>query len=930
MLLLSFLLLLLSPLESSALTASKTHWKIGVLQISPSFYLRWPPTFQTYLTNVVGTKFTPPLNFTVEPLGFTTTFSKVENSELDFIFTNPSAFSCLDSEFGVSAIVTLRNLRKGKELTEFGGVLFTRADNDAINNIPDIAGKIYEAVSISGFGASLMQAKEAKDLGFDIINEAAQVRFSFSQRKIVEDVYSGAADVGAVRTDMIDGFVAQGLYNMSDFKIINLKNETFRGESFPFAHSTQLYSEWCLAALPHTELDFDVANEVQAALLSINSSSTPATEGGYAGWQFPKSYMAIRGLQQDLEFIKLGDDNIWRCDRSSALYDAIQCPSGSFKKSIEDVESACGILAAADSKYTCPTGYECICKPCKIADKVEVLPGLTTDQNPAPCQKMGKCQVVQQNEPAHFQIKDNLKRNKALKFKLHVSSDHPEYEKEGVIQPVNNTYSLTLASSNKGDNVLELSIENNGTYEQIESSPILVRVNEKDCGSDKKANENGECKALIEIEYLPDWFRAISYTLFGINILLSIGFASWTFAYRRLPIIRASQPTFLYLVCLGCIISSTTILTVGIDEEQDLSAAALSTVCMASVWFYSIGFGLTVSALFAKTYRAKCLMIDKLNAKKSRYVMVSVIGYLKYVAIALTLEVIVSLSWTLASPLEWDRQCASDSQDDYCRSIGHCRSEDALTFGAVLLSLHFVFLCYMLWVCYLVRNIPAEFAEHKWITAATVSSLEILFLTPFLVWMTWEQPTTSTLIMTIAFFANDFGVLVMIFIPKISAMYQKHTLESENHEKVLFDMRKKVRTRVSRKSLGPSGMDEDSKYRPSLSMPRKSTQKGSVLVPTANETKLRKENENLKRELEKIRTSIGGLNGGALNGSTLRGASMAGNSLSPKDTFAGTTSTTGNDISKTRFLGVKEISKSDVYSQDMNSPNIAGTPSRRI
>ena len=69
----------------------------------------------------------------------------------------------------------------------------------------------------------------------------------------------------------------------------------------------------------------------------------------------------------------------------------------------------------------------------------------------------------------------------------------------------------------------------------------------------------------------------------------------------------------------------------------------------------------------------------------------------------------------------------------------------------------------------------------------------------------------------------------------------------------------------------------------------------------------------------------------ALNGSTLKAASVAGNSLSPKDTFAGTTSTTEKDHSKTRCLGVKEISGSDVYSQDMTaSPNIAATALRRI
>uniref|UniRef100_A0A7S2U339 G-protein coupled receptors family 3 profile domain-containing protein n=1 Tax=Lotharella oceanica TaxID=641309 RepID=A0A7S2U339_9EUKA len=311
----------------------------------------------------------------------------------------------------------------------------------------------------------------------------------------------------------------------------------------------------------------------------------------------------------------------------------------------------------------------------------------------------------------------------------------------------------------------------------------------------------------------------------------------------------ASQPTFLYMVAWGCIISSSTILLVSFDD-RNFSTSQLDVTCQSSVWFYGLGFGLSISALFAKTYRAKCLTIDKINASKDKHIVVSIYQYFIYVAIALTFEIIICSIWTAVDPLTWTRSCASDTSG-YCRSIGTCSSDTAVVFISLLLALHFVFLVYMLWICYQVRNIPAEFAEHKWITASTVSSIEILFLTPFLVYMTHNDPTTSTLIMTLALFFNDLGVLVMIFVPKIFMMLQEHTVETESQENMLFNLRMKVRQKMMKPT--PAG-SIDSKRPGSTSKHVQIISQGSG-VPTRQQEAPIPENErqmNSKASLPEI------------------------------------------------------------------------------
>jgi hypothetical protein len=58
----------------------------------------WGPTFHTYLTETVGTFLNPPRNFSIAMMTIPMTFKMVEEKAIDFIFTTPSVFSCLETE----------------------------------------------------------------------------------------------------------------------------------------------------------------------------------------------------------------------------------------------------------------------------------------------------------------------------------------------------------------------------------------------------------------------------------------------------------------------------------------------------------------------------------------------------------------------------------------------------------------------------------------------------------------------------------------------------------------------------------------------------------------------------------------------------------------------------------------------------------------
>lgn len=336
-------------------------------------------------------------------LDFTTTYSAVENKEIDFIYTNPSVFACIENEFGVRAIVSIMQYRATASrvrvpLSQFGGTFFTRSDRTdlvctflspppveslrvhaggprllrhappaSLPNtdrptalrvrpcpcpLPTLLPPIHvadhhtrlvlrrtisrtsqtsawRASTSSAWAPGRRSGASSTPVGspsgicpsssssrttrsdrprapsrcsalhphvqcsphFDRRPCPARPAARSPQSSIVTDILARTADVGMVRTDLIEGLAGQGRVNYSDIKYLGVKN--FPG--FPFSSSTQLYPEWPVAAMPHVEAD--TIKLVAEALLAITPSSRIATIGGYATFTPPLSYLTLFKMQ---------------------------------------------------------------------------------------------------------------------------------------------------------------------------------------------------------------------------------------------------------------------------------------------------------------------------------------------------------------------------------------------------------------------------------------------------------------------------------------------------------------------------------------------------------------------------------------------------------------------------------------------------------
>ncbi len=215
--------------------------------------------------------------------------------EFDFVLTNPSSYVALELDYGASRILTLENKRQDGAYTQFGSVMFTRADSD-IKNIADLEDKRFIAVSEKAFGGWRVAWRELHQQGVNPAEYFKELLFASGvQEEVVFAVMDGRADAGTVRTDMLERMAAAGLIDLNDIRVLNPQLT----EDFPFVHSTRLYPEWPFAKFHNTSSV--LAQKVAVALLSMSASDEAALAGKYVGWTVPLDYSSVHDLMRELK-----------------------------------------------------------------------------------------------------------------------------------------------------------------------------------------------------------------------------------------------------------------------------------------------------------------------------------------------------------------------------------------------------------------------------------------------------------------------------------------------------------------------------------------------------------------------------------------------------------------------------------------------------
>ena len=208
----------------------------------------------------------------------------IDRGGLHFLVTNPGHDVARDREHRLSPIATrLRRLSDGSRTTEFGSALVVRADSP-LETLEDTAGARAAAVDPRAFGGYRLAWRALTERGVDPARDFAELAFlGFPQDRIVEAVLKGEADLGIVRSGLLERMEAEGAVPEGALRVLNA-NVTY---TYPDAVSTRLYPEWPVLAMGGTER----ALRDRVALALLSAGPEPAVQ-----WSAPVSYRDARAL----------------------------------------------------------------------------------------------------------------------------------------------------------------------------------------------------------------------------------------------------------------------------------------------------------------------------------------------------------------------------------------------------------------------------------------------------------------------------------------------------------------------------------------------------------------------------------------------------------------------------------------------------------
>lgn len=252
----------------------------------------WQPTI-SYLNRAV-----PGRRFLLVPLRFEDVEPAVGKGSIDFLICNPSMYVNMEVKHGASRILTLRNRAGSRVVSEFGGVIFARADRAELRTLTDARGRRLAATGRDSFGGWQMALREFRAAGIKPEKDAARLVFLDNHPAVVRAILSGEADIGTVRTDTLERMAEQGELRMEQIRLLPAGTHPAHQANFPFLHSTRLYPEWPLAKLQKTPEELSSALSV--ALLGMPVDSPPALAARSGGWTVCLNYSSVHECLREL------------------------------------------------------------------------------------------------------------------------------------------------------------------------------------------------------------------------------------------------------------------------------------------------------------------------------------------------------------------------------------------------------------------------------------------------------------------------------------------------------------------------------------------------------------------------------------------------------------------------------------------------------
>jgi two-component system sensor histidine kinase TtrS len=282
--LIAFGVLMICSLTPSLVTA---ELNLGVLAPRGAIQARhqWAD-FASYLSDRLGQP------VTLIPLNPADIVPAAEAGQLDLVLANAAHMVYLKERVHGIPLVTLN----GPEGPQFAGVILAKKGR-GIRTVADLKGKHGMSLKFKeAAGGYIFQTYHLYEKGFDPHKDFASFREGQKQDDLVFAVQLGLIDVAFIRSSLLESMEREGKIKIEDFVIVDQRTD----DDFNFVHSTNLYPEWYLSALP--QVPAAVQAEVKVAALQLTPDMPAAQAARVLGFIEP---LPLDGMEKVLKTLNI-------------------------------------------------------------------------------------------------------------------------------------------------------------------------------------------------------------------------------------------------------------------------------------------------------------------------------------------------------------------------------------------------------------------------------------------------------------------------------------------------------------------------------------------------------------------------------------------------------------------------------------------------
>lgn len=214
----------------------------------------------------------------------------VRDKQVDLVMSNPVHAVHIVEKFAGQPLVTL-NTKSGPV---FAGVIVARK-NGGIYHSEDLRGKKVMSLKFrAAAGAYTFQTYHLLQQGIDPHKDFGSMVAGKKQDDLVLAVKAGVIDAAFVRSGILEAMAKEGKISLDEFAVVDQ-----RSDELPLLHSTQLYPEWFMLALPHA--DKDMTRKIKQAALSLKTEHPAAVSARIRGFVEPISLDGMVTAMKELK-----------------------------------------------------------------------------------------------------------------------------------------------------------------------------------------------------------------------------------------------------------------------------------------------------------------------------------------------------------------------------------------------------------------------------------------------------------------------------------------------------------------------------------------------------------------------------------------------------------------------------------------------------